>query len=318
MVKYAQDMMTPTGPGLGVYHTYQQIMDSTATIAINNPTICHLDTLGQSPTGKYLVALKITQNPTQENHRPRMLWDGTTHGNENIGTEACWYFMQQLVGRYGSDPLITQLVNTREIWIVPCVNPEGLISRQRANSNGIDLNRENGYAWDNASGADEPFSQPEIQAMRRLFQREHFTLHLTYHSGATVAMWVWGWTDQQPRDVSIMSDQVTRYANTCGYDYGMISNVMYFAPGGSTDYYYGCEGALAYAAEISGGQPPPQGAQQPQPQQQSEPQRPAEPETPRPAMPEPQQRTARPEKPPPVRRDMPPAEHQPLDGVFAP
>jgi hypothetical protein len=95
--------------------------------------------------------------------------------------------------------------------------------------------------------------------MRRLFQRKHFTLHLTYHSGATVAMWVWGWTDAQPRDVGIMSDQVTRYANTCGYSYGMISQVMYFAPGGSTDYYHGCEGALAYVAEISGGQPPPQG-----------------------------------------------------------
>jgi hypothetical protein len=256
IVKYAEEMTTPSG-GFGVYHTYTQMRDSMAVMAINNPGICRLETLGASQSGNLVLALLITQNPAQENHRPRILWDGTTHGNENIGTEACWYFLQQLIGQYGTDPLITRLVNTREIWVVPCVNPDGLISRSRYNNNGIDLNRENGYGWDNASGANEPFTQGEIQAMRRLFQRKHFTLDVTYHSGATVAMWVWGWTDQQPRDVGIMSDQVTRYANTCGYDYGMISQVMYFAPGGSTDYYYGCEGALGYAAEISSGQPPP-------------------------------------------------------------
>jgi len=261
MVKYAEDAVKPearTG-GFGVYHTYQQIMDTFHLIATNNPTICKLETAGRSQAGHYVIALCITQNPTQENHRPRMLWDGTTHGNENIGTEACWYIVQQLVGRYGTDPLITQLVNTREIWVIPCFNPDGLISRSRGNSNGIDLNRENGYGWDEASGASTSFSQSEVQGVRKFWQRHHFTLNVTYHSGATVAMWVWGWTDQHPADEGIMSDMVTRYANTCGYSYGMISEVMYFAPGGSTDWNYGCEGSLGYAAEISSGQPPPQG-----------------------------------------------------------
>lgn len=259
MVQYGEELMThnaPLGSGLGIYHTYQQMLDTFSIIATNNPGICHLETLSRTSTGKYVLALEITQNPGQDNHRPKVLWDGTTHGNENIGTEAVWYFVQQLVGKYGTDSLITHLVNTRDIWMVPCFNPEGLINHQRTNSNGIDLNRENGYAWDNASGASVPFSQAETQGYWKFLQRHHITLDVTYHSGATVAMWVWGWTDQQPRDVSIMSDQVTRYANTAGLSYGMISQVMYFAPGGSTDFYYGCEGSLGYAAEISTGQYP--------------------------------------------------------------
>ncbi len=135
------------GEDFGRYHSYQEIKDTFALIANTYPNICQLETIAVSPTGKYVIALKITENPAVENHRPRLEWDGTTHGNENIGTEICWYFVRQLTEGYGVDPLITHLVNTREIWIIPCVNPEGLINRTRSNSNNVDLNRDYGYAW---------------------------------------------------------------------------------------------------------------------------------------------------------------------------
>jgi hypothetical protein len=261
MVKYAEDAVKPQAGagGFGIYHTYQQIMDSFAIVATNNPGICHLDTIGQSPTGKYLIALKITQNPNQENHRPRMLWDGTTHGNENIGTEACWYYMQVLVGRYGTDPLITQLVNTREIWLIPCVNPEGLISRSRGNSNGIDLNRDYGYAWNAESGAPVPWSQPEIRAFRDFMQKHPFVITNTYHSGTESVMWPWSYSQIATKDSVCHKELCDRYSTFTGYASYQISRGLYECQGTSSDFTHGAEGALGVAAEIGGGQPPPQG-----------------------------------------------------------
>ncbi|MEO0108724.1 MAG: M14 family zinc carboxypeptidase, partial [candidate division WOR-3 bacterium] len=199
MVAYAEEMMIPSG-GFGVYHTYQQIMDSFHLVASANPNLCQLETIAQSATGRYVIALKITENPRQGNHRPRLVWDGTTHGNENIGTEVCWYFMQLLVGQYGIDPLITQLVNTREIWLIPVVNPDGLVNRTRGNSSVSDPNRDYGYAWNAESGANVPWYSPEIRGFRNFMQNRPFVVSMTYHSGTTSVMWPWSYSTVATHD----------------------------------------------------------------------------------------------------------------------
>jgi len=255
---HAEAVKQCPGNDFGRYHSYQEIMDTFALIATTNPNICHLDTIAVSPTGKYVIALKITQNPIQENHRPRLEWDGTTHGNENIGTEICWYIVRQLTGNYGTDPLITYLVNTREIWIIPCVNPEGLINRTRTNSNGIDLNRDYGYAWNQESGANVPWSQPEIRGLRNFFTHHPFVMTMTYHSGATAVMWPWSYSRIATYDSIAHSQWCQQYGSITGYPAYQISRGLYECQGTSTDFYYGAEGALGFAAEVASGQPPPQ------------------------------------------------------------
>lgn len=233
-------------------------MDTFNLIANTYPNICHLDTVGQSPTGKYLLALKISQNAQTEMHRPRMLWDGTTHGNENIGTEVCWYLMQQIVNNYGLDPIITNIVNTREIWIIPCINPEGLINRTRGTTVCQDLNRDYGYAWRTGSGSgmSTPWSQPETRGFRNFLQQHPFVLHMTYHSGSTSVMWPWSYSTMATLDSISHSELCNRYHNITGLSAYQISRGLYVCYGTATDYSYGEEGALGLAAEISLGQPP--------------------------------------------------------------
>lgn len=247
------------GEDFGRYHSYQEIMDTFALIATTYPNICKLETIAVSPTGKFLIAMKITQNPTVENHRPRLEWDGTIHGNENIGTEICWYITRRLTEGYGSDPLITHLVNTREIWVVPCMNPEGLINRTRTNSNGVDLNRDFGYAWNQESGANVPWSQPEIQGFRNFLQRQPFVITMTYHSGTRSVMWPWSYSQIATRD-SVAHQQLCQlYSSITGYPAFQIARGLYECTGTSSDFTYGAEGALGLAAEVANGQPPPQG-----------------------------------------------------------
>jgi carboxypeptidase T len=256
MVEYSEQIAP--GPDLGRYHSYQEIMDTFNLIANTYPNICHLDTIGQSPTGKYLLALKISENAQAEMHRPRMLWDGTTHGNENIGTEVCWYIMQQLITRYNIDPIITNIVNTREIWIIPCINPEGLINHTRGTTVCADLNRDYGYAWRTGSGSgmSTPWSQPETRGFRNFLQQHPFVLHMTYHSGATSVMWPWSYTTMAPLDSVSFSELCNRYHNITGLSAYQISRGLYVCYGTATDYSYGEEGTLGLAAEISSGQPP--------------------------------------------------------------
>ncbi len=260
LVPNMQEWARQQCPGFdfGRYHSYQEIMDTFALIATTYPNICLLDTIAVSPTGKYIIALKITHNPTVENHRPRLEWDGTIHGNENIGTEICWYIVRRLTEGYGSDPLITHLVNTREIWVIPCVNPEGLISRTRSNSSGIDLNRDFGYAWNQQSGASVPWSQPEIRGLRDFMQGRPFVITMTYHSGTRSVMWPWSYSRIATRDSVAHSQLCQLYGSITGYPAFQISRGLYECQGTSSDFAYGAEGALGLAAEVANGQPPPQ------------------------------------------------------------
>jgi hypothetical protein len=256
MVKYSEEVAP--GPNLGRYHSYQEILDTFNLIANTYPNICHLDTIAQSPTGRYLLALKISENAQQEMHRPRMLWDGTTHGNENIGTEVCWYIVQQLITRYNFDPEIAHIVNTREIWIIPCINPEGLINRTRGTTVCADLNRDYGYAWRTGSGSgmSTPWSQPETKGFRKFMQKHPFVMHMTYHSGATAVMWPWSYSTIATLDSLAFVELCNRYHNITGLSAFEISRGLYICYATATDYSYGEEGALGLAAEISTGQPP--------------------------------------------------------------
>ena len=113
---------------------------------------------------------------------------------------------------------VTDLVNNREIYIVPCVNPDGYVynevndpgggGMQRKNrrnvgsdccggQKGVDLNRNYGVDWGDCAGASSscgssntsaetywgtsPFSEPETQAIRNLCYARNFVAAFDQH-----------------------------------------------------------------------------------------------------------------------------------------
>jgi len=242
----------------GVFHTYQQLRDTMAIIAQNHPDICRLDTIGHSYNGNLILAMKISDNVDAMEGEPRICFDCSIHGNENNGCEIGLYAIIQLVSGYGVDPDITRWVNEREIWFVPMDNPDGLISRSRYNGNGVDCNRNYGLAWDfGTGGGTEPFSEPETQCYYFLSEEHPMAAWSQYHSGATTAMWCWGYTTKATMDSVVNKYEMDRYGAICGLEPGQISRILYSVYGGSTDWYYGARGALGYAVEVCNGQPSP-------------------------------------------------------------
>ena len=50
---------------------------------------------------------------------------GNMHGDETVGRQVLIYLAQYLVNEYGSNPRVTRLLDTTEIYILPTMNPDG-------------------------------------------------------------------------------------------------------------------------------------------------------------------------------------------------
>ena len=54
-----------------------------------------------------------------------------------------FYFVQLLAENYDSDPELNYLVNNREMWFIPVLNPDGYIYNESIEPNGGGMHRKN-------------------------------------------------------------------------------------------------------------------------------------------------------------------------------
>ncbi len=194
------------------YHSYSEIIAIMDSIAQANSDIVRLDTIGYSVDGRLLLAAKVSDNPNVKEDEAEVRIVGCHHGNEWPSAEIPLYLLAYLTEEYNNDPYITNLVNNREIWILPMLNPDGHEAQTRYNSNGIDLNRNYGYMWTGDGGDNMPYGQPETDAMYRWSQRENFTMGLTYHTYHPAVNYIWNYSPDHIPD----SNLVVTYAQMYG------------------------------------------------------------------------------------------------------
>ncbi|WP_308294763.1 M14 family zinc carboxypeptidase [Streptomyces sp. JJ66] len=124
---------------------------------------------------------------TPNSSKPRFLLQAQVHARELSTGEMAYRWIDYLTDGYGSDTKATELLDTREIWVVPIGNPDGVDMVQqgfsggpsgqqwhRKNANhthgsncsensgsgiGIDLNRNNSSHWGGAGTSSNPCSQ---------------------------------------------------------------------------------------------------------------------------------------------------------------
>lgn len=232
----------------GRYHTYQEVVDEMITVANTYPDITRLDTLGYSVEGRVILGLKVSDNPEIHEFEPGIRLTGCHHGEEHIAKEIVLYMIHYLTRNYSIAPMVKGLVDTREIWLIPMMNPDGVAHSVRENANGVDLNRDYGYMWEGWGGSPAPFSQPETQAMRRHTIENKFTLELDYHSVDEKVNTVWDYTPIYPQHDTIIMNIGKEYAESTGYE--LIRGYYWFEIHGSCqDAMYGCEGIISYTIE---------------------------------------------------------------------
>lgn len=109
------------------YHTYAQSTALLQDLAQAHPGLARLYSIGKSVTGQREIwCIEITNQATGPAHtKPAAYFDGNQHASEVTGGEVTLYLAHDLLHRYGSDPDVTRLVDTRVIYIVQRADPDG-------------------------------------------------------------------------------------------------------------------------------------------------------------------------------------------------
>jgi hypothetical protein len=191
------------------YRGYAEIVNKLKTLEDDNPNVAKIyDEIGTSYEGRKIIAIKISDNPGDEEDTERkVLFIGGHHAREWISVEVPSLLAEYLVDNYSKKQQIRDLVNNNEIWILPLLNPDGYeYSRTdnrlwRKNRRvlplspfcGVDLNRNYGFNFSDIEWIDQwgisynycgpdVFSEVETQAIKKLIEEHKFKTIISYHS----------------------------------------------------------------------------------------------------------------------------------------
>lgn len=240
--------------------------------------------IGQSIEGRDIWAFKVSDNPNDDEDEQEVLYTGLTHSREPLGMMNLIYFVQLLAEEHSSDPELEYLINNREMWFIPVVNPDGYVynesiepngggmhRKNRLNTNcgngsnrGVDLNRNYGYGWgaDDTGSSPNPcsatyrgeseFSEPETQAVRNFIVEHQFNNVLHYHSYSNIYIHPWGdgSLPDEPNLTTLteIGNEMARYN---GYPVGTgLSTIGYTVNGDAVDWTYGDQDIISYVPEV--------------------------------------------------------------------
>ena len=259
------------------FHDYKKMVAEMQAAEVAHPGIAKLYDIGDTwektrgLADRDIWGLKISDNvEVEEPGEPEVLYMACHHAREIITPEIVLYFMNYLLNNYGTDPEVTHLVDNRQFWLVPLVNPDGHAvvfsgtdwrknkrdnngnGQFDLNTDGVDLNRNYGYMWayDNTGSSPEPsswvyrgrspFSEPETQAIRDLAESHNFVISLSYHSFGNWWLYPWGYIPENTPDHPIfvaIADSCVAYN---GYEPGnSASGTIYPVNGSTNDWLYG-------------------------------------------------------------------------------
>jgi len=283
------------------YHSYSEVVSTLYAMAAAHPDIMNVsvigytygwnDTTGAYDTPREILLVKISDNVNVDEDEPEIFIDGLHHAREWLALEVPLYIIQTLVLNYSVNDTIRWLVDHREIYIIPMVNPDGYVHdgngdlnsasywRKNTRDNdgdgifednfwtteGVDLNRNYGVHWDLAPSQDSdpdsdtyhgpaPFSEPETQAIRSVAENHTINLYITYHSYSSLILYPPGWTtDPSPWEYLFRSigENMSKLQPYEQYTVQQSSD-LYPAYGCADDWFYENESAIAFTIELEG------------------------------------------------------------------
>lgn len=117
---YRRALYGPTLKPDPVYHTYDQILARAAALQAAHPELIQRYPIGETTQfGRTIYAYRLSNDATVAQDRPAVLFNGCHHADEVLGAEIVLALMEKLVAGYGSDPQVTQWLDTLEVHLVP-------------------------------------------------------------------------------------------------------------------------------------------------------------------------------------------------------
>ena len=113
-------------PRFDIFYKHDELTALLRAYALALPEWIELRSLGQSHEGRDIWLVVVTRRATGADIDKPAFWvDGNIHAAELTASTACLYWLHQLATRYGQDPQVTRLLDTRVVYLVPRLNPDG-------------------------------------------------------------------------------------------------------------------------------------------------------------------------------------------------
>jgi carboxypeptidase T len=270
------------------YHNYAEMTTVVNQVVADHPTIASRFQYGTSHEGRALIGVKISDNVGSDENEPEVLFTHHQHAREHLTVEMAIYLMNLFTDSYGSDSTITGLVNSREIWILPDLNPDGgefdiatgsyrsWRKNRQPNSGssaiGTDMNRNWAHQWGCCGGSSgttssetyrgpSPESAPEVRAVANFVRgrvvggTQQIKAAIDWHTYSELVLWPYGYTTANTAPGLTADDQQTlqtlgvNMANTNGYTPEQASD-LYIADGTIDDWLWGAYKIFGYTFEM--------------------------------------------------------------------
>jgi len=286
---------TPSGPVTNDfpsadsnYHNYAEQNAVVDAAIAAYPALVRRQSIGASYEGRQLTTVKISDNVATDENEPEVLFTCQQHAREHLTPEMCLYIITELTSKYSTDSTIRNLVDTREVWVVVSMNPDGSEydiatgsyrswrkNRQpNAGSSyvGTDLNRNWSYQWGCCGGSSgstssetyrgpSAFSAPETQRVRDFVNSrvvggvQQIKTNIDFHTYSQLVLWPYGYTYNNTAPGLTANDEAAfrtlgqSMAATNGYTPEQSSD-LYITDGDINDWLWGVHKIFSYTFEM--------------------------------------------------------------------
>lgn len=221
---------------------YNAIISQLETWNKEAPDLTTVSSYGKTKQGKDIFYIRIF-NKIENKKCPKVLITGCIHGNEPWSTAEVMAYAGMLLGEYGKNKETTELVNSRDIYIVPVVSPDSYPFSRYVDK--VDPNRD-------FPGPNRPnhTSTPSVKAIQNLFEQIKPNAVLAGHTYGRIYLTPYG----DKRNLCPNQEDFTRIvgkmAEMSNYEIDRACN-LYGKPifGTEVDWYYR-HGAFAIVMEV--------------------------------------------------------------------
>lgn len=270
------------------YHNYAEMNAEIDQRLAAYPSIMRKQVIGQSYQGRDIYAIKISDNVATDEAEPEVLFTHHQHAREHLTVEMALYLIRELGSGYGTDSRITNIVNSREIWIIPDLNPDGgeydiatgsyrsWRKNRQPNSGssavGTDLNRNWAYRWGCCGGSSGTTSSetyrgasaesaPEVKVVadfvrsRVVGGAQQIKAAIDFHTYSELVLWPFGYTTADTTTGMTADDNAAfkavgqKMAASNGYTAEQSSD-LYITDGSIDDYLWGTHKIFGYTYEM--------------------------------------------------------------------
>ena len=259
----------PLNLDMGGYPTFSEAVYIIDSLHANYPAIVSAKwSIGLTWGGRSLWVFKISDNVDTDEGEPEVFYNALIHAREPASMTWLLYFAGWLCQNYGSDPVASDIVDNRELFFLPVINPDGYVYNQQTNPSGggmwrlnrrnngdgtfgVDLNRNWGYMWgyDNNGSSPIPgsetyrgpsaFSEPETQALRQFIISRSFSFIINAHTYGGYLLYPWGYEDIYTPDQDFFFAVGDSASTLVGYLHGTAWELLYNTNGDADDWDYG-------------------------------------------------------------------------------